>query len=733
MRPLLLAILLVTTSCNRELTLPPPPVGGIVVASLSIDRGFAGDEVILAGRGFGAETHEARVTFGGSSPQTPTEIADDRLVVVVPADATTGPIVVESPLGRASTPTFTFEGAGTPRLKRIAVDRDLRPLCATAFPMGNRIFVADTAFYDQAALLADVPFNLGLRNVVEAVRHPDGGALVLDGDATDTAGCEGHITRIDANGDVVSTITLQQPHEDCTRFNALAVGFDGRFAAALATELVAIVDLEEKTVTTLMTGQWPESIAATGNDRFIAGATFGVLRIARDDGTWTVSEPAIVTDDETDFSEAVAGRPDGVGAVLTDTGKLVLIDTAVWPPEPIVQGGFPWQRTQTGRLALSADGQRLAVSLFDLDRVTTFDVADGTLLPLGSIEVDAPQRIEEDGSLFFVGTRGAMVAVAQKTGALVDAFAVKAALGWPVLRQTDAGLVVEVGSSLFERVLRLEPNSLQFLEPDWRYEVPNGKRMLSLTATGDALFVSRVGEVQMLAGEGREEGVAFHTTPEDEQTVEAIPSTDGRLLLVVTGSRDTVLSLVATAPWTGDLLASMPTPGLFRPAADGQFLTLLYYGHLEVYDLAALLAGAAPSVAKVREVHLPDDLHAEYGDGALVRGRLVFGVVREGGDERNLVTFEPATGTLTIGDLLHRDPANDPMILSPSGRHVFWTEFGENGRRVMDSQVDPLTGAVLGTRPPLLIDGGTAGLAVAPDGEHLFIVEQEMDRLLLIE
>jgi YD repeat-containing protein len=85
--------------------------GHVAISFVSPGRGKAGTVVSILGKGFGGSAAQNSVAFNGT-PATVAQAAPNRIITVVPAGATTGPITVTAPLGSAVSPQpFRVVGA----------------------------------------------------------------------------------------------------------------------------------------------------------------------------------------------------------------------------------------------------------------------------------------------------------------------------------------------------------------------------------------------------------------------------------------------------------------------------------------------------------------------------------------------------------------------------------------------------------------------------------------------
>jgi hypothetical protein len=88
---LLLTLVLCVTCAFTLRAAAAPHIG-----SLSPKKGPVGTVVTITGAGFGVSQGTGFVTFNGSPALTPCSWSDTQIVVTVPGDATTGPVVVSA-------------------------------------------------------------------------------------------------------------------------------------------------------------------------------------------------------------------------------------------------------------------------------------------------------------------------------------------------------------------------------------------------------------------------------------------------------------------------------------------------------------------------------------------------------------------------------------------------------------------------------------------------------------
>ena len=106
----------------------------MAISLFTPSAGAVGATVQVFGRGFGATIAQNSLVFNGR-PTTITAAAPNRLVAIVPAGATTGPITVTAPAGSAT----------SSRVFRVLGDVAIAPETATVRVTGHATFVATDA------------------------------------------------------------------------------------------------------------------------------------------------------------------------------------------------------------------------------------------------------------------------------------------------------------------------------------------------------------------------------------------------------------------------------------------------------------------------------------------------------------------------------------------------------------------------------------------------------------
>jgi YVTN family beta-propeller protein len=177
---------------------PRPPVG---ISSMSPAKAVEGAVVVVNGFGFDANAADNTVSFDGTSA-TLSAADPSRLVVTVPAGATSGPVEVQTPDGSATYPGFTVLSAEeVPRGAEVGVAELFAvPRAVISLPDGSRAFVAtdqglavvgvdpgSPEFLD----VATIPIAGGLN---ELAATPDGARVYAVSRVT------GRFYRIDASG-----------------------------------------------------------------------------------------------------------------------------------------------------------------------------------------------------------------------------------------------------------------------------------------------------------------------------------------------------------------------------------------------------------------------------------------------------------------------------------------------------------------------------------------------------
>lgn len=107
--------------------------GAVGITFVYAETGTAGSEVLIFGKGFSDTPGSNTVTFNGTAA-TVTSSKGNRVTTAVPAGATTGAIVVTSPLGSATSSPFTVVS--------VTAAWTVSPTTAALTPGGTRQFQA---------------------------------------------------------------------------------------------------------------------------------------------------------------------------------------------------------------------------------------------------------------------------------------------------------------------------------------------------------------------------------------------------------------------------------------------------------------------------------------------------------------------------------------------------------------------------------------------------------------
>lgn len=716
--------------CAIELAPPPAPTGP-VVGSITPQHGYAGDLVRIEAAGLGADSDVVTVSFGASS-RTPVErLVAGGLEVLVPDDATDGPVTVQVASGAGvTTDAFRFDGMGRPRYGRIALQRDLRPRVHVAVPVGDRILSVVRDPYDIALFSGDERLPLPFTGVLDAAAQDADHAYLMT-----VNGCNARLHRLTRDGPLGEPIDLSQDDPECQPYLSLAIS--GQTALVVTNEHAVAVDLAtgaQAVVAAPEDAGFEGPVAAFDDDRFVVAQTFGIRLITRAPGGWILGPEVLPFDDETAFSEAVAAHPSGKVAVLESTGLVALLDVTQTPPaRTAILGLASDGDIREGELAFSADGMRLAWTRQDAGRLTTYDLSGAEPVAVGGVSIEDPGAVQlgRQGQ-FLVGSAGGVAVVSQRTGALADSVTVRASLTAPVLRRvtTTGGerVVVEVASSLFSRLIDLDPGTLLPLGPRGR-------------ALGPGLPIERliVGGSSLVAVRSRDrthtDPVACRVDPAldgapapdcfDALNIDDVAvSSDGREAYVVHGGGDAArVSVFDLNSPTTTSVRDVPRPEARFVFESAGRLVIGGGGRLSFLDLTEMRAGRGD----LTETSLPPG--TGLTDVALGGGLL--SLMLSSLEGSRIAQVATSTGALTVVGNFALDGLST-MVSSPSGHALLWTVSDPAGRRLVGAAIDP-RGA--GVREFLRIElpSGCVGGVMTASGEQFVTVDGNSDRVVLVE
>lgn len=139
-----------TDTTSKDITLTLPEISGISPTS-----DFVGVEVTITGSGFSSTKSENKVSFTSGNSTVAAQVksaSKNELVVIVPSDATTGPIQVEVHGYTVTSPAFTVQVAGTLEVRTHTTGDDLDPDGYLLNIQGvdeRNVQVNDTVVYNQ--------------------------------------------------------------------------------------------------------------------------------------------------------------------------------------------------------------------------------------------------------------------------------------------------------------------------------------------------------------------------------------------------------------------------------------------------------------------------------------------------------------------------------------------------------------------------------------------------------
>jgi YD repeat-containing protein len=313
----------------------------VSILEFSPNAGPAGTSVTITGAGFGAGVGDNAVTFNGVSA-TVVSAAPNRLVAVVPAGATSGPIGVTSPSGSAvSTDSFVVGPGSAPTISGFT---------PTVGTVGSAVTITGTNF-ETAAGGNKVGFN-GYLGAVSSATPTAIGAMIP------STATSGHITVSTPNGRAISTGDFFVPPSPYT---AADVEVTGRMAIG-ETRAVPI-SVANKIGMILFDGAVGQRLSLSASlGPGLSGGSCDAMSIRRPDGA-VLSSASASACNSLGFIDLqvlpVAGTylitfdPAGTS---TGTATLTLHDVPADASAPIVPGGAPVTVTTT------VPGQNVQVS-----------------------------------------------------------------------------------------------------------------------------------------------------------------------------------------------------------------------------------------------------------------------------------------------------------------------------------------------------------------------------------
>jgi len=758
-------------ACQTNLGLPQAPRSDQpIVTSFEPAAAFAGAPLVVRGRALGTDARETEVRVGGSSPVHPTRLAPDgtSLELVVPDDATGGPVVVSTGSGRATASTdFVFSGLGRLRNRRLVDVWDLRPLVDAAFPIGRDVVALWMQEYGRAAV-RDAMYRTVLLPPVHVVaaagsRTADRVALLAlepvepPCDWHADPECDFWAASVLVYDDAALRSALDElpAVPEVVRFRApnylqdaalLALAPDGATALVAAGPRAWLLDVPGGTVRDAgQTGAWWSAVAAAGPGRFVLAEGTGIRLL--DAASALPGESMDVLPPEAGGISALASDDTGRIAAGGVVGHLAVVDDT-GSATPRVQVFGPdvsdFATRNVAAVAFSDDGERLAALLDRGAALVTYDLTHSPPRVLGAVPLEDPRAVAADRFGHFVAAvRGGVSRVATQSGMLVDRRPLDTRLHSPHLRTVvcagEARQVLEVAVGIANAVVRLSPSRLDTIEGCPPIELVPTSSVVALAAAPrrDVLYaLLEDGQLWRFGGEG-----GAPTGPWRER--DPLPSVVARSLLLSPDGNTLAVKYPSpeTGGGSGRTLAfpglndvwypgvetpTVPVPSAaFRVHLSNRRLVETGLDSVRILDLAQARRGVEQVVA---EVPLDSDglVGAEVSQDWLVAVRHVQGDYRA-----RLVDLEDGTAHDTVPF-----PGGDSMIfpgLTPGGRHLWWLGSFGNGYREEDIPIRPETGelGVPGNPMPVLDDADEAYWY--PDGEHLVVVEWTGGRIALYE
>lgn len=743
--------LLLLAACEALTSPLPAPPARVrpEVARFAPAHGVPGERVEVFGAGFRSG---AKVRFGDRGETTPAEVdaGGGRLLVVVPEDAASGAIsvIVEGVEARSAEP-FTFDGLDRLRHARLGRSADLR------VPVTKVVPVAD---YGGFALLAAKPWATAIfsghgvpwipvQDVVDVAASEDGGRLLLldadRGGARPCAGIAGHLSLVPVplSSGSARRICIGAPDQADLDPVALAVSGDGLHALVLAGSHAWLVDLSvQPAVSTLIVNEgvldWTAA-AWAGGTRFVMGEGADVRVVDWSENPPLLAEPVVLADVSASIETlATGGRRLAVGTFL---GRVHLYDLEEWPPALVATVDTLVTDPVTS-MAISDDGRRLVVSQAGEARLAMWDLRATLPVTLGAVELERPAHVATaPNGLFVAGMHGGVALVSQETGRLLERRRLKADLTPPVLRtyprpDKPAERVVAIGSITFNRVVHLDPVTLDLLEQ--LEPVRGGDEVLSTIASNaasSALYLQRRNRLHRTdPTDGARELEDAWEIPSDTIVVSnGALSPDGRVLSLraVKGAKGELRLLDTTRTWADLDPPALPANEATYASCDDTICAVVDDTSWALYDRAAALAG---EVRRIGDAPAP-----LQGDDRLFFGRLsARGLLLA--DRAHLWRVDRTTGARQAlgawpSDALPPATWREAAVLSPGGRRLYWIDHSYEPPRLRAVAFDAGTWLPQGEPPALPLPNGAESLLPSPDGERLYVLDYADDRVWLVD
>lgn len=794
----LLCLLAIASGCALDFALPPPPSSGARhrLTGFTPQEGFTGATIRVTGAGFGRRADDVEVRFGQSASVRPGTVADVSLDVIVPVDATTGPISVSVGGARVATGSaFTFRGVGYLRHGRVRASVDLRPQIHAAFPFGTKGTLAALAvdligtrrtFHDLLLFVGPLTLESLGAEVRAMVPAGDDALGVLD-DLFNEDDC-GHLRRVTLDAWDVPEERKVGLHDSLLlcggRMQDVAFDPTGLKAVAVSSSTAWAVDFTPVTPVARELGVAEGSFSRVkwvGNGRFLVveGSEVRPVVVSALLGGWRMdaatdlfpAEGALIAD-------LAFGWSDHVALLYTD-GVIAVAQVSTWPPAApgtTIRPARPLQHSVDRRIAMAPDSPRVAMVRPEVDTVLIYDVTSGA--PQAAVPLPSPRlaTATSDGQLY-VGILGGVAVLSMNNGVELDRIRVSADLRTPRLREQtfttfECGdlpdKMLSVASRTFNTLVNLDPCTLETAYMDDRFPEP---RIESIAASPDKPEVFALHQQQAPRGPavgGVEPHRAVRTIFSGQESTDAIVtltdvqayeahnfavSPDGLAVILhyrpdsieETGDKVAVIDFARQRlALTFDAQAKISLA-----QADGS-------GHLALVDEPPFDIPQPPARATILDLAAALEGRTAFigpEPAALGGWRLLAGVVAGSrlyaslidADELRMVDL--ATGTVTSGT---NDAALDVLLglvnlgpVSPAGR--IWIAASPSGRRVwalsetgeqvrlLAQILDPDAGT-FGSQDQLVpLPKGAREMYPYPDGENLVVLDSAEDQMLLLE
>ena len=749
----LLLLLALPLACQRDLALPTPPQ--VQILSMQPARGYAGTQLHLTGthlRGAGA----IEVRIGDSKPFSPAPAAagataDDRSIdLVVPDDATTGPIVVTNSAGRTSSAQpFTFLGVGHPRLNAVTRTADLRPRVDIAFITSTFVAMHD-ADHDFAGLVdpqrpeSPDPFApTGEPEAIAPAGMTDAVAMVDELPGTACPGAFGKVTLLRTPAPVPPAC-LPAP---------AGAKFEPHTAVRVETEpsakhVLVVSDafgwLVDFTPTPASVQVFPVKAAEPPRLAF-AGLNNTWFLLADDDGLhkvdWTLTPPlgAAVPIAQGTSCLAVSSDDFGSTGAFCSASNVDLLDLSTWPPSST--GTLTGYGDFTQSAAFAGTSRLIVVTP---SRAVTWDLRSS--IPIASVPLLSGRRARfGPGGLFVIGTRGGATLVSAESGLSIAEVPLRVGASQPQFHLGFGGKrVIDVLLRNIGAVQRVGADDL--LPAPVPIDIQPDAVAIAAAPGSPTLYVLHSdGELGQVTGVDEHLPLRKVVTPVGTAPRLSI-TPDGAALLVennasAKGNDWHVVVVDAlhfeTAPLRDySIGSSVAAPGL--ALADASWLALLGATSTRIFHLADALAGSSTPALTVPRGLVPEN--AALASGSLFSLETAPGlnfpapqlvqIPLDGSAPPSAPQLIQAWAEVTAPGI------STPLVLAVavSGRRL-WTLDCLGGRscQVSTLEYDPQSQRLGAEEPRIIVPPGATELVPYPDQPRLLMVDGDADQLLVIE